>query len=86
MLSCFSCVQLFATLWTEARQFPVSMGFSSQKYWSGLPCPAPEDLPYPAIKPGSPALQADSLLCELQGSTYSAHGYVQQNWGMLPQL
>ena len=54
--------------------------------WSGLPCPAPEDLPYPAIKPGSPALQADSLLCELQGSTYSAHGYVQQNWGMLPQL
>ena len=54
MLSCFSCVQLFATVWTEARQFPVSMGFSSQEYWSGLPCSAPEDLPAPGIKPASP--------------------------------
>ena len=37
MLSCFSCVQLFATLWTVARQTPLSMGFSRQEDWSGLP-------------------------------------------------
>ena len=42
-----------------------SMGFSGQEYWSGLPGPPPGDLPNPGIKPGSPALQADSLLFEL---------------------
>ena len=40
-------------------------GFSKQEYWSGLPFPSPEDLPNPRIKPGSPALQADSLPAEL---------------------
>ena len=45
----------------------LSMGFSRQEYWSGQPCPAPGDLPNPGIIPGSPALQADSLLTELQG-------------------
>ena len=44
MLSCFSNVQLFATLWTVACQAPLSMGFSRQEYWSGLPCPTPGDL------------------------------------------
>ena len=39
MLSHFSYVRLFATLWTIARQGPLSMGFSRQEYWSGLPCP-----------------------------------------------
>ena len=43
MLSPFSHVQLFTTLWTLACQAPLSMIFSSQKYWSGLPCPPPED-------------------------------------------
>ena len=38
MLSCFSCVPLFATLWTVAHQAPLSLGFSRQEYWSGLPC------------------------------------------------
>ena len=57
----------FATPWTVACQAPLSMGFSRQKYWSGLPFPSPEDLPYPGVKPGSPSLQADSLLTELQG-------------------
>ena len=64
MLSRFSCVQLFATPWTVARQAPLSMGFSRQEYWSGLPCPPPQDLPNPGIKPvspASPALQAGSL-------------------------
>ena len=42
-------------------------GFSRQEYWSGLPCPSPEDLPVPGIEPGSPALQADSLPAEPPG-------------------
>ena len=56
-----SCVRLFATPWTVTRQAPLSLGFSRQEYWSGLPCPPPGDLPYRGIEPGSPALQADSL-------------------------
>ena len=52
MLSHFSHVQLFAILWTRARQAPLSMGFSRQEYWSGLPCPPPGDLPDPGIEPG----------------------------------
>ena len=59
-----NCVQPFATLWTIAHQTPVSMRFPRQEYWSGLPFPSPSDLPDPGIKPGSPALQADSSLCE----------------------
>ena len=55
------------TPWTVARQAPLSMGFSRQEYWSGLPFPSPEDLPDQGIEPGSPALQTDSLLFELQG-------------------
>ena len=50
-----SCVQLFATPWTVAHQAPLSMGFSRQEYLSGLPCPAPGDLPDPGIEPASPA-------------------------------
>ena len=51
-----------------AHQAPLSMGFSRQEYWSGLPFPSLEDLPNPGIKPRSPALQADSLPFEPQGS------------------
>ena len=51
--------------WTVACQAPLSMGFSRRKYWSGLPFPSQEDLPYLGIKSGSPALQADSLPTEL---------------------
>ena len=51
----------FATLWTVAHQAPLSMGFSRQEYWSGLPFPSPGDLPDPGIKPAFPALQVDSL-------------------------
>ena len=53
MLSRFSHVQLSATLWTVAHQAPLSMGFSSQEYWSGLPFPSPGDLPHPGIEPAS---------------------------------
>ena len=53
MLGCFSRVQLFATLWTEAHQAPLSMRFSRQRYWNGLPYPPPGDLPDPGIEPAS---------------------------------
>ena len=53
MPSRFSCVPLFATLWTVADQAPLSMGFSRQEYWSGLPCPSPGALPDPGIEPAS---------------------------------
>ena len=53
VLSCFSRVQLYMTLWTTACQAPLPVGLSRQKYWSGLPCPSPEDLPDPGIKPAS---------------------------------
>ena len=59
-----SCPTL-GTSWTVACQAPLSMGFSRQEYWSGLPFPFPGDLPSPGIKPGSSALQADPLLTEL---------------------
>ena len=54
MLSHFSHVLFFATLWTIASQAPVSMGFSRQEYWSGLSFLSPGDLPDPGIKPGLP--------------------------------
>ena len=54
-----------ATPWTVICQAPLSMGFSREEYWNGLPFPSPEDLPDPGTEPGSPALQADSLPNEL---------------------
>ena len=62
----------FETPWTVARQAPQTMGFSSQEYWSGLPCPSPGDLPDPWIEPGSPALQADTLPSEPPGKPLRA--------------
>ena len=55
----------FATPWTVTHQSPLSMGFPRQEYWTGWPFPSPGDLPDPGIKPGSSALQADSLPTEL---------------------
>ena len=67
-----SRIWLFATPWTVARQAPLSMGFSRQEYWSGLPFPFPfpGDLPNPGIKPKSPALQADALISEPPGKPH----------------
>ena len=65
MPSCFSGVQLFVTLWIRAYQAPLSMGFSRQNYWSGLPCPPPGGLPDWGIKPAalmSPALAGVFIL------------------------
>ena len=60
MLSHFSCVN------SVAHQASLSLGFSKQEYWSGLPFPSPGDLPDLGIELGSPALQADSLLSEIE--------------------
>ena len=62
-----SHVQLFVTPWTVAYKAPLSMEFSRQEYWSGLPFPSPGDLLDPGIKLGSPALQADTLPSEPPG-------------------
>ena len=56
-----SRVRLSVTPWTLAHQAPLSMEFSRQEYWNGLPLPSPDYLPDPGIEPGSPTLQADSL-------------------------
>ena len=56
----FSCVQLFATPWTVAHRAPLSIEFSRQEYWSGLPFLPPGDIPHPGIEPRSPALQSDT--------------------------
>ena len=56
----FSRVRHFATLWTVARQAPLSIGFSRQEYWSGLPFLPPEDLPDPGIEP--PSLESPALM------------------------
>ena len=62
-----TCGGLFATQRTVAHEVSVSMEFSRQENWSGLPFPPPRDLPNPGIEPGSPALQADSLPLESSG-------------------
>ena len=59
-----SCGQLSVTPGTVACQSPLSMGFSRQEYWNGLPFPSPGDLPNPRMEPGPPTRQADSLLSE----------------------
>ena len=73
-----SCVWLFATLWTVARQAPLSMGFPRQEYWSALPLPSPRDLPKPGIEPMSPTWQADSLaLSHLESPCSNIEGLYQ---------
>ena len=62
-----SRVRLFATPWTVAHQALLSMGFSRQEYWSGLPFPSPGDLPDPGMEPRSPGLWADALTSESPG-------------------
>ena len=62
-----SLVSNSATPWSVAYQAPLTVGFSRQEYWNGLPFPSPGDLPNPGIEPGSPTLQADGLPSELPG-------------------
>ena len=73
LLKRFSCVRLFATPWTVANQAPLSMAYSRQGYWSGLPCPSPADLPNPGIEPTSltsPALTGGFFTTS---ATWEAH-------------
>ena len=80
MLSCLSRVRLFVTPWTVAHQAPLSMGFSRQEYWCGLPCSPPGDLPHPRIEPVplvSPALAGGFF-------TIQPHGKLQISF--LPEL
>ena len=83
VLSCFSHVLLCTTLWTVACQAPLSMGFSRQEYWSGLPCLPSEDLPNPGIKSTSlvsPALAGGFFTIS---ATWEAHVplyWVQVGW------
>ena len=63
----FSHIRLFSTPWMVTHQAPMSVEFSQQEYWSGLPFPSPGDLSDPGIKPRSPTLQADSLPLEPPG-------------------
>ena len=95
MLSRFSHVWLFATLWTVAHQAALSKGISKQEYWSGFPCPpAPGNLPETGIKPVSPVapvLLVDSLTLSHQGSPcqspwfvvicqFPRHKYLHHGW------
>ena len=72
-LKSLSHVLLFATPWTVTYQAPLSMGFPRQEYWNGLPFPSPEDLSHPGIEPGSPELQADTVLSEPPGKRSLNH-------------
>ena len=69
----FSPVQLFVTAWTVACQVPLSMGFSRQEYWSGLPFLPPGDLPNPGIEPTSSASPALAGGFFTTGATWEAH-------------
>ena len=82
-----SCLTL-CDPWTVAHQAPLSMGFSRQEYWSGMPFPSPGDLPDPGIKPRSPTLQADALTsappgkqnCSIQSSAATFLSSTGQIW------
>ena len=67
MLSCSEISDSVTERLRVAHQAPLSMGFSRKEYWSGLPCPPPEDLSNPGIEPRSPAWQADSSPSEPPG-------------------
>ena len=75
IISHLSYVWLFATPWTVTIQAPLSMGFSRQEYWSGLPCPPPGDLPNPGIKPASLTSPA------LAGRFFTTSAIWDSSWG-----
>ena len=69
-----------------AAQASLSMGFSRQEYWGGLPFPSPEDLPDPGIKLGSPALQVDLLPSESPGKSSFGQTTIKRFWLSVPIL
>ena len=72
VLSRFSHVQLFATLWAVTHQASLSLGFSRQEHWSGLPCPPPGDLSYPGIEPAFLTVSWIGRLFFTTGTTWEA--------------
>ena len=80
VLSCFSGVCPFATVWTVASQAPLSIGFSRQEYLSGLPCLPPGNLPDPVIKPASLALAGGLFTTEPQVKLNGGIGRVEIMW------
>ena len=85
VVSCFSCSRLFATPWTVACQAALSMEFSKQEYWSGLPFPPLGDLPNPGIEPESPALLhwQQTLYCWVTGKS-ARQIHSKEKWWFLP--
>ena len=81
-----SHVWLFVTPWTVAYQTPLSMGFSRQEYWSGLPFSSPGDLPQAGIKPPSPALEGGFLTTEPPRKSLSLLFFVKLEEWALPLL
>ena len=71
--SSFCCVRLFVTPWTVAHQAPLSMAFSGQGHWSGLPCPPPGDLPDPVTEPTSSALARGFLTISMTVQGMNRH-------------
>ena len=81
-----SHVRFFVTSWTIARQAPLSMGFSRQEYWIGLPFPTPGDLADPGIKPTSPvapALQAYSFPLSIREASCHILNYTYKQYHMI---
>ena len=78
MLSCLSHIWLFVTLWTVAHQAPLSIGFSRQGYWSGLPYTPPGDLLDPGIEPKSLTLPALADRFFTTSATWEAHSFIIQ--------
>ena len=88
MLSCFSGIQLFVTPWTVVLQAPLSMEFSGQEYWSGLPFPSPGELLDPGIEPRSPELAGGFVTTEPPGKStkyfyfLQISPYLEDNYGI----
>ena len=80
-----SCVQFFATSWTVACQAPLSMEFSRQEYWSGLPCPPRVDLPDPGTEPACLlfATLAGEFFTTAPPRKHSHHARTEQNVGRI---
>ena len=86
VLLSLSCVLLFATPWSVARQAPLSMGFPRQEYCSGLPFPSLGDHPSPGVKPVSPALSGGFCTTELPGKPQSVYNFVIKKNYNLPKF
>ena len=81
VFSSLSRVRLFVTPWAVARQAPLSVGFSRQEHWSGLPCPPPGNLPHPGIKPTSPAMAGGFFTTEMPGEPFLSVSQYQSERG-----